>query len=326
MLRRTAARRRIAVRSKRASWEARSTIRSSPLDIRRSVAQNEVDRFTTLVAEILPMRTVVAASLAIALALPPTSFGQDVDKYLGTWLSTTKTPANLDLRLTITRDARGLHLDSIFYRDGVAVGSSVGVDVKLDNGIVVFHNRFVQFPVKGWKNNTDHVGVRFQGEELEWINVDKKNQHMHSLRRVSAVADQGPKPAPKVEPLPPADPKANPVKADPYVGTWKGPYPGSDKTILLKIAGSDAAGYSVEGIVIGAGGSVVGRFPTTDADRMPKSIQVDAGWDVFAGATFSGGVRIAIDRNGSGLGLAVGSNRSSLTATETSEFTKLRTS
>jgi hypothetical protein len=269
------------------------------------------------------MRTVVAACLAIALALPPTSFGQDVDKYLGTWVSTgrLKLPDNVDRQqLKITRDAKGLHLDSVYYRDEVVVVTSVGVDVKVDGSNVVFLNNFEQIPSPAWKSNKDHLGLRFQGEVLEWINVDRKNKHVRSFRREPVVADLGgPKPAPKV------DPKENAATADPYVGVWKGSFPGSDKTILLKIAGSDATGYTVEGIAIGDGGSVVGRFPALDADRKPKGIQVDVAWAAFAGATLTGGARFAIDREASNLGLAAGSNRSVLTAAADSEFAKLRT-
>jgi hypothetical protein len=266
------------------------------------------------------MRATVVLLAGVCLFHSPTAFGQNADRFLGNWQSTRTVSKGIHEQIGIKRDAQGWHVDSIFLKNGETVGSIDGANVKLVDGNLVFHRKAVKLPTPKWVVGDNSFGLRFVGDELELVDVDANNRRIRLYKRVSdpAVAVTNPK-ADSVDPKAKADPKA-----DPFVGIWKGPYPGSDKILLLKIAGSDAAGYSVEGIALGANGSVIGRFPTTDADRKPNSIQVDAGWDAFAGATFSGGVRIALDRNGNGLGLAVGNNRSALTATEIAEFTKLR--
>ena len=261
------------------------------------------------------MRATAVLLAGVCLFHSPAAFGQNADRFVGNWQSTRTVSKGMHEQIGITRDAQGWHADSIFLKNGENVGSIVGVDVKLADGNLVFHRKPVKLPTAKWVVGENLFGLRFVGDELELVDVDANNRRLRLYKRVS---DPGVAANPKADSV---DPKA---KADPFVGVWKGAYPGAVSTLLLKIVGSEKEGYAVEGHALGATGKIVGHFPVTDAERKQKGMEVDASWDAVAGATFTGGVRFAIERNGNGLDVAVGSNRSTLTATADSEFAKLR--
>ena len=242
------------------------------------------------------MRQILPVSLAVLFALQSAAFGQEADRFVGTWLAP-KFTDGIDQTMTITHDANAWQIRSTFSKAGKNVGASVGTNVKLAGDTLLFVHTYVEKPVKSWGGSKNVQGLRFQGQNLEMIDTEKNDQHVRTFKRTSSepkvVAKVEPKIEPKVvakvDPKPESTPPA--AAGDPYVGVWKGKLElkkqiRSSKeweTLILKIEKGPGSGYVADGYLVDKKQTSSTRFSQVESrvnKKRPGEVQLHVTWNV----------------------------------------------
>ena len=257
------------------------------------------------------MRAVLVATVGVLLALQSAAQGQEAEKFVGTWFAP-NIADRIDQSMTISHDGGVWQIRSTFSKAGKNVGSSVGTDVNLSGGTLLFVGKFVEKPVKSWKGTTNVQGLRFKGNDLEMFDGARI---VRTFKRTSpepmAVAKVEPKVEPKAEPKvePKVEPKMEPkpapadvapkAKLEDYAGVWKGTTVGLAKhTFVLKIS-ADVKELSIEGFSVSSRGKLDGHFAPKTVSMMPGASsgpELNTVWEAFPGSTMTGPIRWILER------------------------------